>query len=94
MNTKIKWLREKIKMRNMQAIIISNPYNINNDINFNEVKIIPIEHQKNANKEEVQKKMLRDDWIKQIEDKKQRLKEEKQKQIHFLKRNNKEKTFN
>ena len=28
MNTKIKWLREKIKMRNMQAIIISNPYNI------------------------------------------------------------------
>ena len=28
MNTKIKWLREKIKMQNMQAIIISNPYNI------------------------------------------------------------------
>lgn len=55
--------------------------NINNDINFNEVKIIPIEHQKNVDKLEVQKKMLRDDWIKQIEDKKQRLKEEKQKQI-------------
>ena len=28
MNTKIKWLREKIKMRNMQAIIIANPFNI------------------------------------------------------------------
>ena len=28
MNTKIKWLREKIKMQNMKAIIISNPYNI------------------------------------------------------------------
>ena len=71
--------------RNVQSarppLINPNINNINNDINFNEVKIIPIEHQKNANKEEVQKKMLRDDWIKQIEDKKQRLKEEKQKQI-------------
>ncbi len=28
MNTKIKWLREKIKMQNIQAIIISNPFNI------------------------------------------------------------------
>ena len=74
--------------RNVQSArtpYVNNPNfnnnNVNNDINFNEVKIIPVEHQKNVDKLEVQKKMLRDDWIRQMEDKKQRLKEEKQKQI-------------
>ena len=58
-----------------------NPNKVNNEKNLNEVKIIPIEHQKNIDKLEIQKKMLRDDWIRQIEARKQRLKEEKQKQI-------------
>ena len=42
--------------------------NMNQDVNLNEVKIFPTEHP-NV-KLEVQKKMLREDWLKQIDEKK------------------------
>ena len=53
--------------------------NMNQDVNFNEVKIFPTEHP-NV-KLEVQKKMLREDWLKQIDEKKKRLQEERMKQL-------------
>ena len=28
MNTKLKWLRDKIKLQNMQGMIVSNPVNV------------------------------------------------------------------
>lgn len=55
--------------------------NTNQDYDNSQIKIIPQNSVKDTNRLEIQKKMLKDEWLQQIEDKKRRKAEEKKKEM-------------